>query len=894
MTASHSTAISVISATYNVADYLPQYLESLDAQCAPRDRFEVIFVIDGSPDSSEAIIREWASTTDVVHRVLTQENGGVARARNAGLAAATGDWVTFADPDDVLDKNYLSAVLSYIESGEAEGAAMLAARNVRFGNDDEDAAGGHPLAKKFRFKTNLIDLRSYPSGIHFSVAVGFFRRADVERFRLSFRPAVQPHGSDGVFTVEFLLESAAPTIGLVHGAKYRYRIRPGSIVRSAWDSFDRLTVLPRESYLYLLDRAEALHGHVPEWVQTAIIYKTAVTFIKSKTAHGYSGALPQDVRDTWIDLLRQIFSRIDPPTVAGYSLSSTSPEVRFAMGAFGGHDLSRPAVHIHSFDYARQLVGVRYLSDHKPSEEYRVGHERVVPRMAKWRPIEFFGVRVGWERNVWLPTTGVLSVLLDGERLPVFIGDDRAPRLSAKMSEVKGRWPRTEAPQLYSRATWWAESLKGALRNPSEGISADYWRGREAAWVAAGGWAAEPYRSRFSGAWLLIDRGTEANDNAEHLCRYLMNHQPQVNAHYVLSRASADWARLTQEGFPLVELGSTEHLALAMNARHLISSHSSDHTVNPFPQVGTPSYQVTYLQHGVTKDDTSRGLNRKAVDLMVATAPAEYGAFVADESPYRVGMREVRHTGFPRYDALLHKADRTNLQSRRVVFIAPTWRGDLLGKRGESNLRDAATDVRQSSYFRNWLALVGHPALRAAAQDSGLRIVFIPHPNMARFIEPSDLPAYVEMHTYATSDVQQLLAESVLTVTDYSSIIFDGAYLERPCVAFQFDRDAMRSGVNSMGLQPGYFDWERDGFGPVETDVDRAVDAIITVAAQGPSAEYLGRMRAFFTLRDGRCCERTYHAITEMEQPMPFDEVAERYRPSAADTAATQPGASDE
>ena len=131
-------------------------------------------------------------------------------------------------------------------------------------------------------------------------------------------------------------------------------------------------------------------------------------------------------------------------------------------------------------------------------------------------------------------------------------------------------------------------------------------------------------------------------------------------------------------------------------------------------------------------------------------------------------------------------------------------------------------------------------------------------------------------------------------MTDYSSIIFDGAYLERPCVAFQFDRDAMRSGVNSMGLQPGYFDWERDGFGPVETDVDRAVDAIITVAAQGPSAEYLGRMRAFFTLRDGRCCERTYHAITEMEQPMPFDEVAERYRPSAADTAATQPGASDE
>lgn len=92
--------ISVIVPVYNVAQYLPQCVDSILSQ--DYGDLEVILIDDGSTDPSGEICDQYA-TRDSRVRVIHQKNGGAAAAKNAGLRIASGDYLTFADSDDYLE-----------------------------------------------------------------------------------------------------------------------------------------------------------------------------------------------------------------------------------------------------------------------------------------------------------------------------------------------------------------------------------------------------------------------------------------------------------------------------------------------------------------------------------------------------------------------------------------------------------------------------------------------------------------------------------------------------------------------------------------------------------------------------------------------------------------------
>ena len=89
--------LSVIVPAYNVECYLGACLSSVVEQS--HKNLEIIIVDDGSSDSTGRIADEIAAE-DVRVRVIHKENAGLGAARNSGLAAATGDYVTFVDSDD--------------------------------------------------------------------------------------------------------------------------------------------------------------------------------------------------------------------------------------------------------------------------------------------------------------------------------------------------------------------------------------------------------------------------------------------------------------------------------------------------------------------------------------------------------------------------------------------------------------------------------------------------------------------------------------------------------------------------------------------------------------------------------------------------------------------------
>ena len=136
--------ISVIVPVYNVAAYLPQCLDSILGQ--DHEKLEVILIDDGSKDESGAICEKYAAQDSRV-KVIHQQNAGAAAAKNAGLRAATGEYLSFVDSDDYLEPEVYGYMLSVLKETGAD-VVQFAFRDVyrvrtedqvfRAGRNEED------------------------------------------------------------------------------------------------------------------------------------------------------------------------------------------------------------------------------------------------------------------------------------------------------------------------------------------------------------------------------------------------------------------------------------------------------------------------------------------------------------------------------------------------------------------------------------------------------------------------------------------------------------------------------------------------------------------------------------------------------------------------------------
>ena len=96
--------ISVILPIYNVAPYIEKCLESVIGQTYRN--LEIILVDDGSTDGCGAICDRWAKIDPRI-RVIHRENGGLSAARNTGVKASTGSWISYIDPDDWIGEHFI-------------------------------------------------------------------------------------------------------------------------------------------------------------------------------------------------------------------------------------------------------------------------------------------------------------------------------------------------------------------------------------------------------------------------------------------------------------------------------------------------------------------------------------------------------------------------------------------------------------------------------------------------------------------------------------------------------------------------------------------------------------------------------------------------------------------
>ncbi len=152
--------VSVIIPVYNVEAYLRQCLDSVVNQTL-KD-IEIICVDDGSTDGSAAILKEYA-TKDERIKILTQSNSGAGAARNAGIARATGEWITFCDADDWIEPDAIEKMVAAAQREDADCVCCGMLRDWRNGTsvfrpfDEMGPSDTYNAVVNKLFKRNLLE-----------------------------------------------------------------------------------------------------------------------------------------------------------------------------------------------------------------------------------------------------------------------------------------------------------------------------------------------------------------------------------------------------------------------------------------------------------------------------------------------------------------------------------------------------------------------------------------------------------------------------------------------------------------------------------------------------------------------------------------------------------------
>lgn len=205
--------LSFIVPVYNAEAYIEECLQSLLDQDLPKEDYEIICVNDGSRDGSLAVLQKFAREYPNII-VIDKENGGVATARNAGLAAAGGEYVWFVDSDDFIRKNILGRL--YTASGSGDYDRLII--GCYFFEDrltDEEQA----LSREGKLPLN--------GPWYDSIVVrSIFRRSYLKKHDLTFRYPEITHGEDGMFMYEAVIPGLESF--LINEAIYFYRCHSGS------------------------------------------------------------------------------------------------------------------------------------------------------------------------------------------------------------------------------------------------------------------------------------------------------------------------------------------------------------------------------------------------------------------------------------------------------------------------------------------------------------------------------------------------------------------------------------------------------------------------------------------------------------------------------------------
>ncbi len=367
------------------------------------------------------------------------------------------------------------------------------------------------------------------------------------------------------------------------------------------------------------------------------------------------------------------------------------------------------------------------------------------------------------------------------------------------------------------------------------------------------------YKIYHKNIWLICERKEEARDNGYWFYKYIVEKHPEIEAVYAIDKSSVDYKKVASLG-KVIQFSSLSHWMHYFAAKKNISSQKEGKPNAALcfileVYLGARKNRV-YLKHGIIKD-AQRWIyyDISKLNLLCCAAQREYN-FIKENFGYP--KKNLALTGLCRFDNLLSVHE-----TKRQILVMPTMREWLRVISSDTLKYEKTLNFCESEYFLTWSSLLSNQRLSEILAIHDLKLVFYPHPSMQQYVKEFDITSSnIIVADAANYDMQQLLMESAMLITDYSSIYFDFAYMEKPLVYYQFDYEKYRAGQ----YQQGYYRYDVDGFGPVVKDEETLINIITELADNGfvmPDM-YRKRTEKFYAFRDCNNCERVYNAIMQM------------------------------
>ncbi len=359
-------------------------------------------------------------------------------------------------------------------------------------------------------------------------------------------------------------------------------------------------------------------------------------------------------------------------------------------------------------------------------------------------------------------------------------------------------------------------------------------------------------KQRYKDLWLIAERGADARDNGYHFFKFMRKNHPEINCAYVISKDSPDYEKISALGRTVKPNTFGHYLAFAC-AKYKISTHIMGYAPDSYyftvldRKLGLVRGKKVFLQHGIIKDNIAELHYPKVnLDIFVCSTVPEYEDLVKN---YNFPDGVIRRIGLCRYDALLSEHT-----VKRQILVMPTWRYYA------RKLSDG--DFKKSDYYKSFNGLISDKRLHKLLEENDCELVLYLHYELQKFTHlfcgNNDR---VHVRGMGDADVQKLLMESALLVTDYSSVFFDFAYMEKPLAYWQFDSE--RFFAEQYGR--GYFKFD-EGFGPLCKEKEEVIDFIEKEFKNGMAVEatYAERVKSNFTEFTTDHCRKTYEEILKL------------------------------
>lgn len=296
---------SVVTAVYNAEETLRETIESVVRQTLGfENNIQYILVNDGSSDSSADICLEYKERYPNNFVYVDQKNSGVSTTRNNGMELAEGKYVLFLDSDDKWDLKAFKRMKDFFDAHYDE-IDLCSCRIKLFGTAGD---GEHPLDYRFDKGTRVVDLLKEPEIVSSTVGNVVYKNEALKGRRFDVTLAA---GEDAVFSNTILLEKKK--VGIIPNAVFYYRKDKKdelSLSKSAPNKTSWYTEVPEKYYLTLIEESKK-QGKVFDFIQHVIMYDIQWRRYNSRMVP----RLTEEEKNLHRDILHRVLLNVDDDNI---------------------------------------------------------------------------------------------------------------------------------------------------------------------------------------------------------------------------------------------------------------------------------------------------------------------------------------------------------------------------------------------------------------------------------------------------------------------------------------------------------------------------------------------------------------------------------------------------